>query len=384
MGGRRQTAAQESPPEKALNRNSTYMLNTSLTPDEAPPFLWFCNTEPFDIMDYIEEENYVYAENYTYNVSYDAYQPICEKEDVRSFARLFQPVVYGLCLIVGVAGNALVVAVYMNGKRQQTVTDALVVHLAVADLLLLLTLPFWAAASVRGWELGEALCKLVAALYTINFTCSMLILACISLDRYLALTPAVRNRILGRVFRKEQLSKLGLVVWTTAFLLGVPDLALCTIKHLPGRQVCMAFVPVRCSPPGEGGYGDFPESRGRRRWRPVRVLLVVVGAFVLTQLPYNVLKFCRTLDMMHELVTHCGVSKALDMAAHVTESLALSHCCLNPVLYAFIGASFRQHVMKFAKGIGQRRRSAQRGGDQGVNISFNSNSQSQKTSSFSI
>uniref|UniRef100_A0A4W4DQ01 G-protein coupled receptors family 1 profile domain-containing protein n=1 Tax=Electrophorus electricus TaxID=8005 RepID=A0A4W4DQ01_ELEEL len=348
----------------------------------------------------------------TLSVVYDAYQPICEKEDVRSFARLFQPVVYGLCLIVGVAGNALVVAVYMNGKRQQTVTDALVVHLAVADLLLLLTLPFWAAASVRGWELGEALCKLVAALYTVNFTCSMLILACISLDRYLALTPAVRNRILGRVFRKEQLSKLGLVVWTTAFLLGVPDLALCTIKHLPGRQVCMAVYPsgvalqvkmameifqvvlsflaplatmVYCYTHVVRTLLGLPlESRGRRRWRPVRVLLVVVGAFVLTQLPYNVLKFCRTLDMMHELVTHCGVSKALDMAAHVTESLALSHCCLNPVLYAFIGASFRQHVMKFAKGIGQRRRSAQRGGDQGVNISFNSNSQSQKTSSFSI
>ncbi|XP_076828285.1 atypical chemokine receptor 4 isoform X2 [Brachyhypopomus gauderio] len=362
-------------------------------------------------MDYVEED-YDYAENNSYNFSYDDYQTMCEKDDVRSFARVFQPVVYGLCLVVGVAGNALVVAVYVHAKRARTLSDALVVHLAVADLLLLLTLPFWASAAVRGWELGEAPCKLVSALYTVNFTCSMIILACISLDRYLALTPATKDGRLGRAFRKENSAKLGLVVWATAFLLGIPDLVLCTVRDLANGRVCMAVYPsdaalqakvtvevlqvvlsflaplavmVYCYTRVVRTLLSLPlDSRGRRRWRPVRVLLVVVGTFVLTQLPYNVLKFSRTLDAMHALVTHCGVSKALDRAVQITRSLALTHCCLNPVLYAFIGASFRQRVLKFAKSVGQWRRSARRQVEGGVDMSFNSNSHSPKTSSFSI
>ena len=158
-------------------------------------------------MAHVDEEYYDY-ENVSYNFSYDDYQTICEKHDVRSFAKIFIPVMYGLSLVVGIAGNVLVVAVYTCSKGLKTLTDTFLVHLAVADLLLLLTLPFWASAAVQGWELGNVLCKLVTALYTINFTCGMLLLACISLDRYLALTPGLRERGLGKAFKKNHLAKL--------------------------------------------------------------------------------------------------------------------------------------------------------------------------------
>ncbi len=129
----------------------------------------------------------------------------------------------------------------------------------------------------------------------------------------------------------------------------------------------------------------LPQERRWRKWRSIRVLLVMVGVFVVTQLPYNVVKFCRAMDIMYTFVTHCGVSKDLDRATQVTESLALTHCCLNPVLYTFIGSSFRQHVLKCAKDFGDRgRRLARAREQQEVNISLNSHSQSQETSTFSI
>ncbi|KAM3850087.1 atypical chemokine receptor 4-like [Diretmus argenteus] len=255
-------------------------------------------------MDVSEEEEYYYHENFSHNYSYDDYSTMCEKSDVRSFAGLFLPVVYTVCLVVGLAGNTLVVAVYAYHKRLKTMTDAFLTHLAVADLLLLFTLPFWAADAARGWELGEALCKMVSACYTVNFTCCMLLLACVSLDRYLASVRAQgrdRGGCLQKVFTRKHCGKVCLVVWVTALLLGLPAL---------------------------------------------RVLLIVVGVFVATQLPYNTVKVYRAMDSVYTLVTQCGVSKALDQAAQVTESLALTHCCLNPVLYAFVGSSFRQHMMK--------------------------------------
>ncbi|KAF7668438.1 hypothetical protein LDENG_00014570 [Lucifuga dentata] len=366
-------------------------------------------------MDILEEEDYYYFENISLN--YEDYVTLCEKSDVRSFAGLFLPIVYTACLLVGLAGNALVVATYAYHKRLKTMTDAFLTHLAVADLLLLSTLPFWAADAARGWDLGEVICKVVSASYTINFTCCMLLLACISLDRYLASVRAQgrgQGGFLQRVFTRKHCVKMCLVVWVTAFILGIPDLILSEVRLTANRSICLAIYPASMAREVKASleiaevllgfllpllvmvicYWNVgrmlsclpTESRGRK-WKALRVLLVVVGVFVITQLPYNVLKVYRAMDSVYSLVTHCGLSKVLDQAAQVTESLALTHCCINPILYAFVGSSFRQHLMKAAKKFGERRRKRRRSiptEEEGVEMSINSHTASQETNTFSI
>ncbi|XP_034742619.1 atypical chemokine receptor 4 [Etheostoma cragini] len=366
-------------------------------------------------MDVSQENDYYYHENISLNFSYDDYPALCEKGDVRSFAAFFLPIMYTLCLVVGLAGNGLVVGVYAYHKRLKTMTDAFLTHLAVADLLLLFTLPFWAADATRGWELGEATCKIVSACYTVNFTCCMLLLACISLDRYLALARAQgkdQSQRLQRIFTRRHCWKMCLVVWATAFILGLPDLILSEVKWASNRSICLAIYPPSMAGGGKAALeiaevllgfllpflvmvmcywnvgralkGLPVESRGKK-WKALRVLLIVVGVFVVTQLPYNVLKVYRAMDTVYALVTHCGTSKVLDQAAQVTESLALTHCCLNPILYAFVGSSFRQNMMKVAKKIGEKRRKRRENpvGEE-MEMSFNSHSASQETNTFSI
>ncbi|XP_028831803.1 atypical chemokine receptor 4 [Denticeps clupeoides] len=325
--------------------------------------------------------DYPDPDNGSLNYSYEDGSGVCEKSDVRSFAGIFLPAVYSACLAVGLAGNGLVVAVYARHKRPRTMTDTFVVHLAVADLLLLMTLPLWAAGAARGWHLGQVLCKAVSCLYTVNFSCGMLLLACISVDRYLAATPASRTRGLGSVFKSGHSSKVCSACWAVAFLLGIPDLVFTTvISTHHDRKTCMAVFPhtmalvtrhslevvevvlsfllpgllmIFCYVRVLQAIDRLPQGRRDRKWRATRILLVVVGVFVLTQLPYNIVKLCRSVDAVYALVTHCDTSKALDRASQVTESLALTHCCLNPVLYALVGSSFRLHVLRFAKSFGQ-------------------------------
>lgn len=366
-------------------------------------------------MDFPEEE-YYYNENISYNFSYEDYPAVCEKGDIRSFAALFLPIMYAVCLVVGLAGNALVVAVYAYHKRLKTMTDTFLTHLAVADLLLLLTLPFWAADAARGWELGEVVCKIVSACYTVNFTCCMLVLACISLDRYLALVRAQgedQRGWLQRAFTRKCCWKVCLAVWVTAFLLGLPDLILSEVRQASNRNVCLAVYPASMLGGGKAALevvevflgfllplvvmatcywsvgralGGLPDESRSKKWKALRVLIIVVVVFVVTQLPYNVVKVYRAMDSAYSLVTHCGTSKVLDQAAQVTESLALTHCCLNPVLYAFMGSSFRMHMMKVAKKFGEKRR--KRGTEttveEGMEMSFNSHTASQETNTFSI
>ena len=372
-------------------------------------------------MDLSDGEDYDYHDNmslnYHDNYSYEDYHTVCEKSDVRSFARIFLPVVYVFCLVVGLAGNTLVVAVYAYRKRLKTMTDVYLTHLAVADLFLLFTLPFWAANAVQGWELGGALCKIVSASYTVNFTCCMLLLACISLDRYLALGRAQGRQqgVLGRALHRRHSGKVCVSVWAMALLLGLPELIFSTVRESTSRRLCLTVYPyimaqelkaslevvevllsflipllvmVYCYYHVGQALRGLPEQSRGRKWKAVRVMLLVVGVFVVTQLPYNTVKVYRAMDSVYTLVTHCGASKALDHAAQLTESLALIHCCLNPVLYALVGSSFRQHVMKVAKTFGEKRR--RRRGEAGqreeraVEMSFNSHSASKETSTFSI
>ncbi|XP_067342596.1 atypical chemokine receptor 4b [Channa argus] len=356
------------------------------------------------------------------NESYDYSEfAICDKESVRYFASVFLPIIYALVLVVGLAGNALVVVVYTSRLRLRTLTDMCILNLAISDLLLLSTLPFWAADAVHGWNLGVAACKITSFLYSTNFSCGMLLLACISVDRYRAVTQNPTGRTDTGPRGTRQWLLVCLVLWAVASFLGLPELIFSTVKHSHHRSSCTARYPPSMARPAKAAlellevilrfllpfllmvacysWVGWTLSRAagvqrERKWRALRVLLAVVAVFLLTQLPYNVVKLCRTMDIIYMLVTNCEVSKRLDHALQVTESLALTHACINPLLYAFMGSSFRGHVLKVAKHLGQRlgRHPQQVNEEPAVEIALNtrtqtqshSGSEDQNTSTFTI
>lgn len=376
--------------------------------------------------DHYHDQNNTSNHSY-YDEDYGDYHTVCDKTEVRSFAGIFLPIVYTLALIVGLAGNSMVVVVYLSQKRLRTLTDVFILNLAFADILLLFTLPFWAADAVNGWTIGVTACKITSALYTTNFSCSMLLLACISVDRYRALAQGSTgpSRLALSNSRKQRLL-LCLMVWSAALVFGLPDFVFSTVKHhLDGRKACRAVYPPSMARAAKSSLEILEVSlsfvlpflvmmfcyyrvgralsraattgvRGGKRWKAFRVLVAVVGIFLLTQLPYNMVKFIRALDVIYALVVDCEVSKGLDRAIQITESLALTHCCLNPVLYMFIGSSFKAHVLKVAKRCGQtgrryRRASGQpavaialQSRTQATNVNANSESEEEDTSTFTI
>lgn len=80
----------------------------------------------------------------------------------------------------------------VSGYRSKcSLTDRYRLHLSAADLLFVLALPFWAVdAAMADWRFGAAACVGVHVIYTVNLYGSVLILAFISLDRYLAVVRA--------------------------------------------------------------------------------------------------------------------------------------------------------------------------------------------------
>lgn len=309
------------------------------------------------------------------------FQEPCGRALSNNFNKIFLPTVYGIIFILGIIGNGLVVVVMGYQKKVKTMTDKYRLHLSLADLLFVLTLPFWAVDAASTWYFGNFLCVSVHVIYTVNLYSSMLILAFISLDRYLAVVRATNSQ----ATRKLLASRVIYVgVWLPAVVLTVPDLVFARVqdtgssnllfssdesmKIADSRIICQRIYPQESSLiwtvvfrfqhilvgfilPGlvilicyciiiaklsQGAKGQALKKKA------LKTTVILILCFFSCWLPYCVGIFLDTLIMLNVVPPSCELEQAVEKWISITEALAYFHCCLNPILYAFLGVKFKK------------------------------------------
>ncbi|XP_040181357.1 C-X-C chemokine receptor type 5 [Rana temporaria] len=312
-----------------------------------------------------------FLENTTFGDNFDN-DYVCDgtinenQNELQQFQRIFIPLLYSLVFVIGIIGNGLVLYILMRHRRLRSSTDNFLVHLAIADLLMLFTFPFGVTDVLVGWVFGDCLCKIVRVISRVNFYCSSLLLGCISIDRYMSIIHAVN------AFRKQHVMTAHIpcfCVWLFCFLLSLPNLFI--LGTFPDGNV------TRCA------YydGSFEENRfwqaerflnhvvgfllplilmtfcyshiivtlckspRREKKRAVRVAIVITSVFFLCWTPYNVVIIVDTLDRL-QLIKSCVNFRQLHLAMIITELLGYIHSCLNPLLYAFVGVKFRNDAVR--------------------------------------
>ncbi|KAM6986978.1 C-X-C chemokine receptor type 1-like, partial [Aplochiton taeniatus] len=281
-------------------------------------------------------------------------------------------VLYVAIFLLAIPGNLVVGLVIGSSRHALSPSDLYLLHLAVADILLALTLPFWATSVSIGWLFGDAVCKVVSILQELSFYSSILFLACISVDRYLVIVRAMEARAASR----RQLSwAVCAVVWFAGGLLSLPSLynsafvapgtnqTVCAelfdlnsahewklatrgLRHILGFGLPLGIMIV-C-------YGVtierlFRTRGGFQRQRAMRVIIAVVVAFLLCWMPYHLAVIADTLFRTKVVVYGCQARDTVSKAVFFTQSLGLLHSCVNPVLYAFVGEKFRQKLIQILR-----------------------------------
>ncbi|XP_023562876.1 C-X-C chemokine receptor type 3 [Octodon degus] len=289
--------------------------------------------------------------------------PPCPQDFSLNFDRAFSPALYSLLFVLGLLGNGVVAAVLLSQRAALSSTDTFLFHLAVADTLLVLTLPFWAVNAAVQWVFGSGLCKVAGALFNINFYAGSLLLACISFDRYLSIVHATQ------LYRRGPPTRVALtcaVVWGLCLLFALPDFIFLSAYHdnRLNATVCLHNFPqfgrtaLRVLQLVAGFllpllvmtycYARILAvlliSRGRRRLRAMRLVVVVVVAFALCWTPYHLVTMVDILMELEALAHNCALRSHIDVAKSVTSGLGYMHCCLNPLLYAFVGIKFRERL----------------------------------------
>uniref|UniRef100_G3NAJ4 C-X-C chemokine receptor type 3 n=2 Tax=Gasterosteus aculeatus TaxID=69293 RepID=G3NAJ4_GASAC len=314
------------------------------------------------------------------NVSHEE-SDLCDTNEAGPFEAVFIPALYSVAFVVGILGNGVLLGVLVQSRRSWSVTDTFIVHLGVSDVLLLATLPVWAAQSAQadGWTFGSPLCKITGAVFTINFYCGIFLLACISLDRYLSIVHA--TQMYSR--RKPRVVQVScLAVWLFSLLLSIPDWIFLEAVEDSGRgqkTQCVRNYLMNAS----GKVGDWrlasrllfhtagfllPSvvlifcyscilrqlrcgSRAPQKQKAFRVIVTVVVVFFLCWTPYNITLMVDTLHSADHNDT-CGTRTSLGTAKMITSSVGYLHCSLNPVLYAFVGVKFRRQLLGILRSLG--------------------------------
>lgn len=309
-------------------------------------------------------DSYFYDENYTETGNESDYVDDAEPCKLTGFHEhelTIQTYIYSLICALGLVGNVLVLLTYAFYRKTKSMTDIFLVNVALADLLFVVALPLIIYNEQYSWSMGTWACKLLRAAYSINVYSSTLLLACISGDRYIAIVQArrsVRIRTQARVYSRL----VCLVIWLLAFILSLPtyiyyqkednecinifkkkETAMLMKVLIPSMQMVVGFlVPLMvmmfcysCI------MATLLKAKNFQKHKAVRVVLAVVLVFVLCHLPYNMALLVYISKLFSE--RRCEEEQLTLMTLSISRSVAYLHCCLNPILYAFIGVKFRSH-----------------------------------------
>ncbi|XP_068568979.1 C-X-C chemokine receptor type 3-2 [Cebidichthys violaceus] len=327
-------------------------------------------------------------DNYTYSPDTSKSQAVpCLQEDSYGFAQRYSPVAYTLVFLLAFVGNVLVLCVirrYRNSQRSgacsYSLTDTFLLHLAISDLLLAFTLPLFAVQWAHQWVFGLAVCKISSALFSLNRYSGILFLACISFDRYLAIVHAVSSGWKRNTCHAQIVCA---IIWVCCLGLSGVDMAFKQVEEVytVGHQkalLCQVWFTENSTQWQVGlqlvsvllGFGlpllimlycyirifrSLCNATRRQKRKSLSLIVSLVSVFVVCWAPYSCFQLVDSLNKLGVVAGGCQFGHVMDIGTLITESLGLSHCALNPLLYGFVGVKFRRELVRMCKGLlGQR------------------------------
>ncbi|CAM4532738.1 unnamed protein product [Lepidochelys olivacea] len=282
------------------------------------------------------------------------------------------PSLIGIICSMGLVGNILIVFTIVR-SRKKTIPDIYIGNLAVADLVHIIGMPFLIHQWARGgeWVFGSPLCTIITSLDTCNqFACSA-IMTVMSLDRYLALVQPFR---LTSLRTRSKAIRVNICLWAASLILVFPVWVYSkVIKFKDGLESCafdltspddvlwytlyltittfffplplifICYILILCYTwemyQQNKKAGCYNTSIPRRRvMRLTKMVLVLVGVFVVSAAPYHVIQLVNLQVSQPSL--------AFYVSYYVSICLSYASSGINPFLYILLSGNFRKRLLR--------------------------------------
>ncbi|XP_072228238.1 proteinase-activated receptor 1-like [Leuresthes tenuis] len=286
------------------------------------------------------------------------------------------PSFYTLVFSISVPLNICAVLAFAQGIRPKKPAAIYMLNLAFADLLFALVLPFKIFYHFVGnnWIFGPFMCQVVTAAFYWNMYCSVLLIACISVDRLLAVVYPIdslawrrpRNTVIAcatmwilsfagsvplvisnQTFALQELNittchdvqHSSKIIWLKNYFITL----CCSLFFLPLLITAVSYTRViwslRRVPQGLS-------SSSRRRTRAVVMALTVLVIFVLCFMPTNCLLLLHYLMFNEELKNSREAPDGSYGFYLMFLCLGSLNCLLDPLVYYFGSSQCKRQLSK--------------------------------------
>lgn len=282
-------------------------------------------------------------------------------------ATSFIPTVYTLVFIISVPLNLVAMVIFVHHIRQRKPLVIYMLNLACADLLFGLLLPFKIAYHYHGnnWIYGSFMCRVVTAAFYCNMYCSILLVMCISIERFLTLVSPM-NLLTWR--SPQAASVVCAAVWLLSLggvfplllsgqTLHLSELSITTchdVQHVGKLQAhylyffpiyssIFFFIPlmsvVVCYVHIIQALAAVNMENRSKKIRAVAMAVVVLVLFVVCFTPANIILMVHYVQLSHRS------SDSSYQAYLVSMCIGSLSCCLDPVLYYFGSSQCQKKVL---------------------------------------
>ncbi|XP_051874625.1 growth hormone secretagogue receptor a [Pristis pectinata] len=285
-----------------------------------------------------------------------------------------------LLALVGISGNLMTILIVLKFKDMRTTTNFYLSSMALSDLFIFLCMPLdlYHMWRERPWIFGDLLCRLFQFVSESCTYSTILSITALSVERYFAICFPLKAKM---VITKGRVKVVIFFLWSLAFACAGPIFVLVGVEYENGTDPLLTseckpteyahksgllnimvwvstsffFLPVFC-------LSIFYSLIGRKLWRrrraditpnvshreknhkqTVKMLAVVIFAFVLCWLPFHVGRYLFSKaseewsEQLYQVSQYCNLVSCV---------LFYLSAAINPILYNIMSKKYRVAAFK--------------------------------------
>ncbi|XP_063313187.1 leukotriene B4 receptor 1-like [Pelobates fuscus] len=268
--------------------------------------------------------------------------------------------ILSVAFIIGLPGNAFIIWTVLTQIMKPNVTCTFILHLAVADTMVILTGPIFIHLLATGsWMFGSIICKLCHYIGILSMFASVFIITFMSLDRFLAVAMPFATKTMRT---KIHIKTLVLAIWLLASVLAIPSLFFRSLKMNGNRLQCMLShnnsAHILFQYLFETLFGfliPFPiivfsylyicirlrSAQFNKKHKASGLVILIVVTFALFWIPFHIVNILQILGVTTpNPITAQKFNMAVRLARPNVTALVFLSSSINPLLYTLAGGSF--------------------------------------------
>lgn len=286
---------------------------------------------------------------------------------------VFFPILYTAVFVVGLPANAMAIWVFVFRVKKKHPSNIYMANLALADLLFLIWIPLKIAYHFNGndWTYGEPLCKVLVSFFYGNMYCSVLFIACLSVQRYWVVAHPLSHQKKNNKVAVCVSVAIWAFIWLTTTPLYLynhtakvkdPNITTCHDVNIirdsenpfPSIQFpyyyfifmglvvflvpCIVIIVAYILLLRALGNSMEASTAAKNRHKAVMLIVIVMVTFLVCFIPSNIM-----LVLHYSLLKDGAINNGYSFYIS-TLCLASLNSCLDPFIYYFVSEDFRNHV----------------------------------------